>query len=87
MLTGIIQFGRSKGVTVNSVAPGPVATDMNSGAERMEATAAVLMGLTRAADRIGTVEDIADAVLLLASEKGRWITGQFLSASGGITGP
>ena len=53
----------------------------------MEATGAVLMGLTRAADRIGTVEDIADTVLLLASEKGRWITGQFLSASGGINGP
>lgn len=44
------------------------------------------MGLTRAEERIGTTEDIADVVLLLASEKSRWITGQFVSASGGITG-
>lgn len=53
----------------------------------MEVTASVLVGLTRGGSgRIGTVEDIADAVLLVASEKGRWITGQFISVSGGITG-
>lgn len=45
-----------------------------------------LVPMTRAADRVGTVEDIADAVLLLVSEKSRWITGQFISVSGGITG-
>lgn len=42
--------------------------------------------LTRAANRLGTAEDIADAVLLLVSEKARWITGQYISVSGGITG-
>jgi NAD(P)-dependent dehydrogenase (short-subunit alcohol dehydrogenase family) len=41
---------------------------------------------TRAADRLGTVEDIADATLLLVSEKSRWITAQWISVSGGITG-
>jgi NAD(P)-dependent dehydrogenase (short-subunit alcohol dehydrogenase family) len=41
--------------------------------------------MTRAAARIGTTEDIADMVLLLVSEKARWITGQYISA-GGITG-
>jgi NAD(P)-dependent dehydrogenase (short-subunit alcohol dehydrogenase family) len=86
LLTNFAQFGKSKGITVNSIAPGPVATDLNSGGEKMEATAQVLVGMTRAADRIGTTEDIADAVLLLASDKGRWITGQFISLSGGITG-
>lgn len=45
-----------------------------------------LLGLTRAEGRIGTVEDIADAVLLLCREESRWITGQVISASGGITG-
>ena len=45
-----------------------------------------LIPLTRAAERMGTVDDIADAVLLLTSEKSRWITGQFISVSGGITG-
>lgn len=42
--------------------------------------------LTRAAERVGTVEDVADAVLLLTSEKSRWVTGQTISVSGGVTG-
>lgn len=45
-----------------------------------------LHGQTRAADRLGTAEDLADATLLIVSEKSRWITGQFISVSGGITG-
>lgn len=40
----------------------------------------------RAADRLGTPEDLADATLLIVSEKSRWITGQFISLSGGVTG-
>ncbi|KAF1988954.1 NAD(P)-binding protein [Aulographum hederae CBS 113979] len=82
------EFGRSKGITVNSIAPGPVATDLGDvgHGEMGEATASLLVNATRAGARIGTVEDIADAVLLVASEQSRWITGQFISASGGITG-
>jgi len=41
---------------------------------------------TRAANRLGSVEDLADATLLIVSEKSRWITAQFISVSGGITG-
>lgn len=41
---------------------------------------------TRADNRVGTTEDIADAVLLVASERSRWITAQWISVSGGITG-
>jgi NAD(P)-dependent dehydrogenase (short-subunit alcohol dehydrogenase family) len=41
---------------------------------------------TRAANRLGSVEDLADATLLLVSEKSRWITAQFISVNGGITG-
>jgi NAD(P)-dependent dehydrogenase (short-subunit alcohol dehydrogenase family) len=51
-----------------------------------EAATRFLLERTRAEDRVGTVEDIADAVLLLTSEKSRWITGQVISVSGGITG-
>lgn len=47
---------------------------------------AKLKAQIKAADRVGTQEDIADAVLMIASEKGRWITGQFISVSGGMTG-
>ena len=45
-----------------------------------------MVDLTRAADRLGTVDDVADSVLLLVQEKSRWITGQYISVSGGVTG-
>jgi len=79
------QFGRSKGITVNSIAPGPVITDLVP-ADDAETAYSDLLDLTRAAKRIGTTQDIADAVLLIVSEKSQWITGQFISTSGGITG-
>ena len=34
--------------------------------------------------RLGTPEDIADVVAFLASDDARWITGQFIDASGGL---
>lgn len=67
------------------MAPGPVLTDLVS-ADNIETDYADLLGLTRAERRIGTAYDIADIILLLVNEKGRWITGQYVSASGGITG-
>jgi NAD(P)-dependent dehydrogenase (short-subunit alcohol dehydrogenase family) len=81
------EFGRIKGITVNSVAPGPMSTDILPKGVDENVLFADMIKLTRAADRVGTVQDIADIVLLIASEKGRWITGQAISASGGITGP
>ncbi|KAK6705195.1 hypothetical protein SNK05_009088 [Fusarium graminearum] len=69
------EWGRSKKITVNSVAPGPVTTDSNPYEEFQKPS----IDITRAADRAGTPEDIADAVLLLVSEKARWITGQYIS--------
>ncbi|KAM0347325.1 hypothetical protein ACHAPU_004844 [Fusarium lateritium] len=74
------EWGRTKGITVNSVAPGPVLTDSNP-VEEFQRPA---IDITRAADRAGTPEDIADALLLLVSEKARWITGQYISVSGGV---
>jgi NAD(P)-dependent dehydrogenase (short-subunit alcohol dehydrogenase family) len=78
------QFGQSKGITVNSIAPGPVITDLVPA--DAETAFSDFVGMTRAAKRVGTVQDIADAVLLIVNEKSQWITGQFISASGGITG-
>lgn len=45
-----------------------------------------MFSLTRAAQRYGTTDDIADIVLLVVQERSRWITGQFVSASGRMTG-
>ncbi len=60
---------------------------MPAGVPEVEALKDFLVSKTRAEARVATVEDIADAVLFLASEKSRWITGQHISVSGGITGP
>jgi NAD(P)-dependent dehydrogenase (short-subunit alcohol dehydrogenase family) len=60
-------------------------TDLVS-AGQVETEYGDILGLTRAEKRIGTPQDIADIVLLVVNEKGRWITGQHISASGGVTG-
>ncbi|KAF4435589.1 3-oxoacyl-acyl-carrierreductase [Fusarium acutatum] len=74
------KWGRSKGITVNAVAPGPVLTDAIPAAIADEFQRPSIE-MTRAADRAGTAVDVADAVLLLVSEKARWITGQ---SAGGV---
>ena len=42
--------------------------------------------ITKAEDRVGIPEDVADVALLLVSEKSRWLTAQWIPVSGGITG-
>ena len=79
-----MQLGRSKGITVNSIAPGPVITDIYPDGMHEELTREEI-SLTRAANRAGTTADIGDAVLLLVNEKSRWITGQYVGTSGGVT--
>ncbi|KAL2752241.1 hypothetical protein ACRALDRAFT_1073095 [Sodiomyces alcalophilus JCM 7366] len=78
------ELGRSKGLTVNSVAPGPVKTDLYPEGQEEELMRPEV-ALTRAADRAGTPADIGDAVLLLVNEKSRWITGQYIGVNGGVT--
>jgi len=70
-------------ITVNAVCPGPTYTDMLLGAtdaaQREELTASAPLG------RLGQPEDIAAAVLYLASEESDWCTGQSLSVDGGMS--
>lgn len=73
------------GVRVNAVAPGPVATQM---LERFvgrndEAKARFLAGVP--AKRAGTPEEIAAAIIFLASDKARYLTGQSITVDGGLT--
>ena len=67
-----------RGITVNAVSPGPTDTDMMSEAARASAPGITPLG------RVGLPQDIADVVAFLASDQGRWITGQILGANGGI---
>jgi len=66
-------------ITVNCVAPGLIDTDMLAGAPLDEALKLI------PARRIGKPEDVAPAVLFLASDAAAFITGQTLSVSGGYT--
>lgn len=72
-------------MTINTIAPGSVKTD-NFPDDVDTPAVQAFINMARAEARVGNVEDIADIALLLASEKSRWLTGQYISASGGIIG-
>ncbi len=71
----------SRGITVNAVAPGFIATDMTA-ALSDEAKHAYLSQIPLG--RLGTAEDVAAAVGFLASEGAAYITGQVLHVNGGM---
>lgn len=86
---GIISFTKSLsreiarfGITVNAVCPGVIKTSMTEILDdktKNDFLQMIPMG------RFGEPEDIAGAVLFLASEKARYITGQVLVVDGGLT--
>jgi 3-oxoacyl-[acyl-carrier protein] reductase len=65
------------GITVNVVAPGPVQTGYITPEAEAQIARDTPLG------RVGRPEDIADAILFLASEQAHWLTGQLLYAGGG----
>ncbi|MBQ8634082.1 MAG: 3-oxoacyl-[Lachnospiraceae bacterium] len=71
----------SRNITVNAVAPGMIETDMT--AVIPEKAKEAMMGNIPAA-RAGKPEEIADAVVFLASDKAAYITGQVISVDGGM---
>jgi len=71
----------SRGVTVNCVAPGFIATDMT--AELAEAQKAALLAQIPLG-RLGEAKEIADAVAFLASPEAGYITGSELHVNGGM---
>ena len=73
---------RGRHITVNAVAPGPVATDLfrkGKSPELIEHFAKM-----PPLERLGQPEDISGVVSFLASQDGGWINGQVLRANGGI---
>ena len=69
-------------ITVNAVAPGTTQTDMLQQGLPEEAKQ-MAIGKT-ALGRLGEPEDIAEVVLFLASDEGRWVSGQSIRADGGL---
>ncbi len=71
-----------RGITVNSVAPGFILTDMTE-AVRNAAEDKIIAQIP--VKRLGKPEDIANAVLFLADEKTSYITGDVITVDGGLT--
>jgi 3-oxoacyl-[acyl-carrier protein] reductase len=76
-----IELG-SRGITANAVAPGWTRTDMNA-AVRDNADIVKAIEADTALGRFGEPSEIANVVAFLASDEGRWVTGQVIEASGG----
>lgn len=84
MSKALAQEVASRGVTVNCVAPGFIATPMTdelSEDQKTRVMAAIPQG------RMGTPEDIAAAVVYLASDAAGYVTGQTLHVNGGMAMP
>ncbi len=85
---GIIGFTKalahevgSRNVTINAIAPGFIKTDMT---DAMTEDARAALESRIAMRRLGTTDDIAHAVVYLASEEAGYITGAVLSVNGGL---
>ena len=73
---------RSRNITVNAVAPGPVATELFLN-DKTEAQIDQFRKLPPL-ERLGQPEDIANVVSFLAGPDGGWVNGQVLRANGGF---
>jgi NAD(P)-dependent dehydrogenase (short-subunit alcohol dehydrogenase family) len=70
-----------RGIRVNAVAPGVVPTEMSNFAKTQEGRDFTLA--VQALKRMATPEDIAAAIVFLASDQARWVTGDTLRVDGG----
>ena len=69
----------SRGITVNCVSPGLIDTAMSAGAFDADAIKRLVP-----LQRVGTADEVADAVSFLASDAASYITGQILPVNGGM---
>lgn len=72
----------SRNITVNSIQPGIINTEMNEGTLSDPDGQKYAAGLS-VFNRWGEPGDIADIAAFLASQDSRWVTGQLIDASGG----
>ncbi len=71
-----------KGITVNSILPGPISTALFLEGKTPDMINKIAS--FSAFNRIGNVEDIIPIILFLSSEESQWITGQSIGVNGGM---
>jgi NAD(P)-dependent dehydrogenase (short-subunit alcohol dehydrogenase family) len=74
----------ARGITVNTIAPGPVATDFSGGLLRDNEPVQQMITSLTALGRTALPDDIGSAIAALVGAGNRWVTGQRLEVSGGI---
>lgn len=77
------ELGR-RGIGVNVIAPGAIATDFGGGVVRDNAEANAFVASQTALGRVGLPDDIGGAVAALLSDNFGWVNGQRIEASGGM---
>lgn len=73
----------SRGITVNTVAPGATATDFAGGSIRDNEQYRAMIAPTVALGRIGEPDDVGRAIAAVLDPRMAWVTGQRIEASGG----
>ncbi|RKN06506.1 SDR family oxidoreductase [Streptomyces radicis] len=84
LTTGLAKRLGPRGITVNAVAPGVVDTDMNASWLRGSEEARKATAASSPLGRLGQPADIADVAAFLASDDSRWVTGDWIDATGGV---
>ncbi|MBN9501402.1 MAG: 3-oxoacyl-ACP reductase [Armatimonadetes bacterium 55-13] len=74
----------SRGIAVNTVAPGAIATDFGGGRVRDDANMNQTIASLTALGRVGLPDDIGPMIASLLSEDNRWINAQRIEVSGGM---
>ena len=74
-----------RGITVNTIAPGAIATDFGGGLVRDDAEVNAQFAAMTALGRVGVPEDIGPMIASLLRDDNRWVTAQRIEVSGGQT--
>jgi len=80
MSKSLAREGAAFGIRVNCVSPGPLDTPMNNNQDDKQRA---LIAERTLLGRMGTSEDIANAVLYLSSDASSWVTGEVIRVNGG----
>ena len=74
----------ARGISVNTVAPGAIATDFGGGRVRDDAGLNAMVAAQTALGRVGEADDVGHAVAALLTEPRGWVNAQRIEVSGGM---